>query len=285
MRNLLGMISLICGLTIGHFSMAGGGWTYNKGKGYFKLAQNMILSDYYFGPKGDLIDLSSRISLYTTSIYAEYGITDRITAVGYIPFFVRSTLNSLESGQTGMTIREGDQINSFGDTDLGIKYGFFQDKPVVMTVSVTFGLPFGHSDVSVERILQTGDGEFNQLIKLEASHSLYPLPFYITALLGFNNRTKGFSEEFHYGVEIGYTSERFYTNVKLYSKNSLYNGSAGDTQANGVFANNTEYFSYGPEMSYLFCKKTGVTACAGFAFSGKRILAAPNFGFGFFMNL
>ena len=281
MKKLIGFSIL---LLITNVSYGGGGWVYKKGKGFVKVGQNMILSRYYFQSNGNLNDLASRISLYTTSLYVEYGITDRLNAVAYVPFFVRAIQNNIQLQPSG-TVIPGDAINSFGDTDVGLKYGFFQNKSVVMSISLIAGLPFGYSEVSSDNVLRTGDGEFNQLVKLEVSKSFYPAPFYASAVLGFNNRTNGFSEEFHYGAEVGYKLGQCTGVLRVYSVNSLFNGTNDEFQGNTAFANNIEYFSYGPEIIYTVNNKLGVSASAGFAFSGRNVLGAPNFGFGLFMKL
>ncbi|MEQ8582841.1 MAG: hypothetical protein RIC30_12115 [Marinoscillum sp.] len=278
-KILLSLLSLLYSLHI----LAGGGWVYQKNKGFLKLGQNMIRSQYFFDSGGNITDIPT-VSLYTTSFYGEYGLSDRLNVVLYVPFFVRSTLNRVEFNQSGNTI-PGDEINSFGDTNVGLKYGMFQDQPVHLAASLIFGLPFGSSEVSSDRILQTGDGEFNQLLKLEASHSISGTPAYITGILGFNNRTQGFSDEFHYGGEIGVSLKPVTALLKVYSVNSLYNGDADTSNANGVFANNTEYVSFTPELIYALENGWGFAASAGFASSGKRILAAPNFGIGVFLQL
>jgi len=281
-NTLKRIIITITLLTAGITSYAGGGWVYGKHKGYFKLAQNMIRSPYFYNPGGTITDIPT-VSLYTTSLYGEYGITDRLNAIVYIPFFVRSTLNRVHFNQSGDEI-PGDQLNAFGDTNVGFKYGFFQNKAIVMSLGVTFGLPLGHWRVNSEHILQTGDGEFNQMITLQASHSFYPKPFYVSAMVGFNNRTRGFSEEFRYAAEAGLTLKKWICDLKIYSINSLYNGTAGENQANSIFANNTEYFSFTPEVNYLFNEKTGISGSVGFALAGRNILASPNFSLGVFMT-
>ncbi|MEQ8880336.1 MAG: hypothetical protein RLQ12_11915, partial [Cyclobacteriaceae bacterium] len=50
---------------------AGGGWTQDKGSGFYKLGQNVIIGTQYFTPDGSIEPITT-ISLYTTSIYAEY---------------------------------------------------------------------------------------------------------------------------------------------------------------------------------------------------------------------
>ena len=60
----------------------------SQGKGYFKLNEQLIRSDSYFQPSGDKVDITDQ-SRYTTSLYGEFGLVDRLTLVGYIPFYQR----------------------------------------------------------------------------------------------------------------------------------------------------------------------------------------------------
>lgn len=268
---------------------AGGGWPQPKKKGYFKLGQSAIISDQFYDLDGELIDLTT-ISLYTTSIYGEYGFTDRLTGILYMPFFVRSTLNEVERRQSG-TIEPGDAVNSFGDTDIGLKYALIKDRKIAVAATLTFSLPFGKtaegfSDAGEPRILQTGDGEFNQLLTLEASTSFYPAPFYASVGAGFNNRTNDFSDEFRYSFELGYTGlKRFNLALKINGVESLRNGDPGGGAGNGIFGNNVEFLAISPEVSYNLNEKLGVVTSAGFAASGSNILAAPNYSLGLFLKL
>ncbi len=280
------IIILVCIQTL---AFAGGGWPQEKGKGYFKLGQNFIIADKFYDLEGEIIDITT-ISLYTTSLYGEYGITNRLTGVVYMPFFVRSTLNEVERRQSGM-IEPGDAINSFGDTDIGIKYGWTPGKKIAIASTLMFGLPLGKTasgttDSGEPRILQTGDGEFNQLLMIEASHSFYPAPVYASVGLGFNNRTNGFSDEIRYSAEIGYQPiKNLNLAFKVYATKSTNNGDSGGGAGSGVFGNNVEYISYGPEISYTFKEKFGVVASAAYATGGQNLLAAPNYGFGVFLKL
>lgn len=274
---------LIFGLYLMSFQLfAGGGWVYGKHKGYVKIAQNMIRSPYFFDTDGKIIDIPT-ISLYTTSLYAEYGLIDHLNVIAYVPFFVRATQNQEVFRQSGL-VNEGYELNSFGDTNIGMKYGFNQQGAVVWAASVIFGLPLGQSEP--EGSLQTGDGEFNQLIKLEASHSFHPKPFYTTLFIGFNNRTRGFSEELRFGGEVGFTASKFIAILKINSVNSLNNGDVANSAEGATLnGNNVEYFAITPELAYSFSDKIGISASPGFAASGRNQLASPNFSIGLFANL
>jgi hypothetical protein len=158
------------------------------------------------------------------------------------------------------------------------------DKPVVVSASILFGLPLGKSSGGEGQILQTGDGEFNQMIRLDVSGSFHPKPIYASAYVAFNNRTQNFSDEIRFGAEVGFTLKKFIPIIKLNVVQSLYNGNAEEVQ-NGIFSNNTEYVSPTVELNYQLTEKWGISGSGGFAFSGKNILASPNWSLGIYLKL
>jgi hypothetical protein len=263
--------------------VAGGGWPQAKGSGYYKLGQNWIIADSFYGPEGDMVRIRTT-SLYTTSFYGEYGITKRLTGILYFPFFVRNTLNREEYRPSG-TVVSGEALNALGDTDIAFKYALIVDKPVVLSVALYFGIPLGETSGGEGGILQTGDGEFNQMIRFDASTSFYPAPLYASAYVAFNNRTNDFSDEFRFGAEVGYTFfKKLTTIVKLNIVQSFNNGS-DQVADNGIFSNNTEYVSPMVEVGYALTEKWGISASGGYAFSGQNILASPNYGVGLYLKL
>ena len=151
---------------------------------------------------------------------------------------------------------------------------------------LTLGLPLGNQAGGETQILQTGDGEFNQMLTFEASRSFSKGNSWVSALLAFNNRSNNFSDEFRYGLEIGHKfSNRLTVNAKLLSVNSLNNGSDSGVPSNGIFSNNIEYISFSPEVAYEFNDKFGVSASVGTILDGQRVLATPSYSAGIFMNL
>jgi hypothetical protein len=201
-----------------------------------------------------------------------------------MPFFARATKNELQYNQPGVPTEPGAALNSFGDTDIAIKYGLLTNKPIVVSATILFGLPLGDNGASNTNALQTGDGEFNQMLRVDASHSFYPKKFYVSAYAAFNNRTKGFSDEVRFGAEIGLTLKKFIPILKVSTVHSLFNGDAGVVQ-NGVFANNIEFISPALELNYQLTDKVGVSASMATALAARNILASPNFGIGVYLKL
>ena len=264
-------------------AIAGGGWPQPKGKGYFKLSQSFLMSPRYFDGNGNIIELSPSYGYFSTSFYGEFGFTDRLTGIIYVPFFARAVKNELRFNQSGI-VDPGASLNSFGDTDIAIKYGLIVNKPIVVSATLLFGLPLGDNGATNSSALQTGDGEFNQMLRIDASHSFYPKKFYVSAYAAFNNRTKGFSDEVRFGAEVGLTLNKFIPIFKVSSVHSLFNGDVGIVQ-NGIFSNNTEFISPSLELNYQLTEKIGVSGSIATALAARNILASPNFGIGVYMKL
>lgn len=281
MKNIIGLSFLF--LLFDFDVQAGGGWPQVRRQGYFKLGQNGIIASNIYDASGEVTPITPSTGIFTTSFYGEYGITKRFTAILYMPFFVRSIQNELHYNQSG-TVEEGDELNSFGDTDVSFKYGLVVDKSVVVSATFLVGLPFGNSGGGKTGVLQTGDGEFNQLLRMDVSHSFYPRPLYVSGYIGLNNRTKGFSDEWRAGLELGYTVKQKLTLIaKLSVVQSFFNGEES-VPSNGIFSNNTEYVSPEIEVAYSVKPTWGFSFSAGGALAARNILAAPNYCVGIFIK-
>ncbi|MDX2248694.1 MAG: hypothetical protein SF052_18050 [Bacteroidia bacterium] len=270
-------------------SLAGGGWPQEKGHGYFKVSQWWLVSHQHFTDVG-LIDPNVTNKLFNTSFYGEYGITPRLTGIIYAPFYSRALFNSIVSGTTGEVLVPGEAINSFGDTDISLKYGLTPKKSVALSATLTLGLPLGNDRGGSQGNLQTGDGEFNQLLQIDMgkSYKLLGQNAYANVYAGFNNRTSGFSDEFRFGVETGVQlfDNRLIALVRVYGVKSLKNGSLADAiTSTSVFANNSEHITVSPEVAWKFGKNWGVSATAGGAVYGRIIFASPAYSAGVFLTI
>lgn len=288
MKNTLNIIVAILILTT--TANAGGPWTQKKGQGYLKLAEWWIKYDKHFTDNGDL-DPNITNGIYNTSFYGEYGLNDRFTAVVYAPLFSRNFYNNQVSGTTGEILLKGEAVNSIGDIDVSLKYGL--TKPGAkfpISATLTLGLPTGVTGGGELGVLQTGDGEFNQAIQVDAGtgFKIGSLNTYSSAYIGVNNRTNGFSDEFRYGLEVGagFLSQKLWIIARFGGVESFQNGDlAPSINSTSIFANNSEFTSYGLEAAYYITKQFGVSASFASAFRGKIIAAAPSYSVGIFLDL
>ena len=267
---------------------AGGPWPQLKNEGYIKISEWWIISNQHYTDIGR-IDPNVTSGLFNTSIYAEYGFTDKITGVVYFPFLSRAYFNNTVSGTTEEIIVPGEAINSLGDTDISINYKILGG-PIALSASITIGIPLGNDNGGSMGNLQTGDGEFNQLLQLNAGtgFKLGEANAYASVYAGYNNRTKGFSDEIRYGIEAGVTlfDNRLTAIARLYGIKSTNNGVEGQREnSTSIFANNSEHLTFGPEIAYNIKGNWGVSAGFGAALTGRLIYAAPSYNVGVFFKI
>ena len=276
-------------MLVGQFLFAGGGWPQPKGNGYFKLYQWWTISNAHYTDIG-LIDPNITQGIFNTSLYAEYGFTDRITGVLNFPFYSRAYFNNTVSGTTGEVLTPGEAINSVGDTEIGIQYGIIPTGKFVLSGRIVLGLPLGNDFGGNSGILQTGDGEFNQILRFDVgtSFKIGSIDAYATGYIGANNRSNGFSDEFRYGIEIGGNlfDNKITPILRLSGIESFQNGDAEiGANSTSVFANNSEIFMFSPELAYNLNDKWGVSAGAGIPLSGRIIFSDPSFSAGVYFKL
>ena len=267
-------------ITISYFQfsyLSAQAWTKPKGEGFYKFDYTLIQTNQVFDPGGKIVPFRT-LGNHTFSLYGERGITDKFTLQAYVPFFVRNVLNETKGAQSGVLLEPGIENNNIGDIDIAFRYALpFGKLPVSATLLL--GLPTGNSTQNSG--LFTADGEFNQMIKL--STGVGSSKWWTQFGLGFNNRTKGFSDELRYDAEFGYKllNDKLLTILKLSGIESFNNGTEGATST-GLFSNNVEYLSPGLEFLYFVKPKFGFTFRAAGAVKGQNVLASPSFSFGIF---
>ncbi len=261
-------------------------WVKGKGKGYYKLSAWNIQSDEHYTDTGD-IDPNITQGQFNISFYGEYGLTDKLDVLVYLPFFSRSYQNDVLSGTTGDLLTSGDALNSVGDIDVGVSYSLLKNKNIALSTTLKLGLPVGKTKGS----LQTGDGEFNQLVLLNLGipFKLGEIPLYTKVYTGYNNRTEDFSDEFRAGLELGVNllNQKLWLIGRLDRVSSLKNGSlsAQNNSQGSIFANNVEYTSAGIEAAYYISKKLGLSFNYTSAFEGRIIFASPSISGGIFLDI
>lgn len=258
-----------------------GAWTQQRGEGYYKLGLRVVRATRFYEPGGNRISIPTTGD-YTTSFYGEYGLTDRLTLVVDVPF-KRITLNRQVERTSGFVLFDGDAKTGVADSEFGVRFGLIRKGQSVLSAELLFGIPIG--DDTQQSGLLTGDGEFNQLFKLQFGQSLYPKPVYFSGEVGFNNRTNGYSDEFRYAAEMGYT---FHNKVlaifRIRGVESLKNGDGALGGMVGLFANDQSYLSYGPELVYSVDRTFGVSLGIEGATRGENVLSAVAFSLGFSVN-
>ncbi|AXT61044.1 hypothetical protein D1816_12025 [Aquimarina sp. AD10] len=264
-------------------------WVKGKKKGYYKLSAWSLVADQHYTDTGN-IDPNATRGLFNLSFYGEYGITNKLDIIAYVPFFSRTYQNDQVSGTTGEVILEGEDLNSIGDSDIGLRYSIVQHNKLALSASLKLGLPIGEDTGGSDGSFQTGDGEFNQLLQLDLGIPiiLKEIPLYIKTFLGFNNRTQNFSDELHFGGEVGisFWKNKIWLIGRLSTVQSLQNGDRSAQSSQGsIFANNIEYTSLGGEIAYYITKKIGLSFSYTSTIDGRIVYANPALSGGIFIDI
>ena len=254
-----------------------GAWTQKKNSGYYSLDFRFLSGSELHGMNGSKIHIP-KFKDFTTGFFGAYGISTDATVFLGAAVFKSISLDTSSSAAGFDTDAKG-----IGDINVGVKYKLAKFGSTVLSAKLILGLPTGSSDK--DDALWTGSSDFNQEIGVEAGPSFYPAPFYLTGGVSINNRTKGFSDEFSYGVEGGY---KFLSDltlvVRLHGQLSLKNGDDNVIGGYGIYLNNQEYFAYNAQLVYKITNNFGVKGSYENGVAAKNIISSPVLSFGVFVT-
>jgi hypothetical protein len=242
-------------------------WTHNKGKGFYKLDLSTIQSKKRFNNDGEIVD-DEKLNNSSANLFADFGLSDRITLTAMVPIVRVAT--DITSNTT------------LADIDIAMRYAI-KKSGLAMSLMTLIGIPNGDNKNS--QGLLTGDGEFNQLIKYNIGSG--GNKWWTQLGFGFNNRTKGYSDEIRYEGEAGYKlmGDKLLAILKIGGISSLDNGTINLPSRRGLYANEVEYFAPAIELMYYFNKHVGASLRAAGAGSGARnVQASPQFSLGVFAD-
>lgn len=119
-----------------------GGWTQPRGHGFYKLSEQLVRATSFYELNGNQLAIPT-LSTYTTSVYGEYGLTDRLTLICYMPFVQRITLNKQVGSVNNFVFFPGDAKTGIADSDVGVRIGLLSAGRTVLSTQIMFGLPLG----------------------------------------------------------------------------------------------------------------------------------------------
>jgi hypothetical protein len=251
-------------------------WTKDQGKAFVKADVTSIQADQLFDNSGNNIKPAFfPLGYLSAGIYGEYGVSNDVTVFGNIPLFVKNTLS-----KTALLLPEVSN-SGFGDIDLGVRYQLYKGD-VAVSLNLILGLPTGNAKNADK--LNTGDGEFNQILKLAVGTGKDN--WWTQGAIGFNNRSGNFSSEFRYDLEVGWKlfNKKLLAMLKINAVESLNNGTELRNPY-GLFSNDVGYIGIGPEFLYYATPKMGIAFRATGALKGRNVQAAPAIAFGVFLDL
>jgi len=254
-----------------------GAWPQKKGTGYYKLDFRYMSSDKTYSSDGIKVSIP-KLTDMTIGMFGSYGITDNLT--GFIGF---AAFKSVKLDTIPSALNFDNEVSGFGDINAGLKYGLGKIGNTYFSVKIILGLPTGKSEP--DSSLWIGSGDFNQTVGLDIGHSFYPAPFYINGGVTYNNRTKGFSDEFGYAIEGGYKIiENLTLIMRFHGQVSMKNGDQNVIGGLYTYENNQQFIAYSAELVYKFSKNFGVKSYYESGGKGKNIISTPVISAGIFFT-
>ncbi len=201
-----------------------GAWSMNKGGLYAKLSYNHYYTNYTFTDGGGTQRLPNGTTFTdnNTTLYLEYGITDRLTMSGSLPYkWLRSTFRQqVTAGDQTKTRKKEKRWNGFGDMELGLKYCFLAE-PVVTSVQFLYKNAWLYEK---DENIPPGNHQDDYELRFLAGKSLWPFPGYCGVEIGYRWRTQAPADEFRYLLEFGVNATRKVAfRVKLDGTKSMHN--------------------------------------------------------------
>ncbi|MBE0644598.1 MAG: hypothetical protein IH600_11010 [Bacteroidetes bacterium] len=227
-----------------------GSWPLERKATYLSLGYRGFNGQQYYGGQGEKLGLQ-RLEEQTLTLYSEYGYSKNISGIVSVPAF-RKLFAQVSPDSPLLSVQ------SPGDVELGMRYAIWPGANNVVTFTALFGIPLGEATQTDG--LWAGDNEYNQLIKLGYGHSFDGYPLYIHVESGYNFRSGGFSDEIHFGVEVGFRPwDPLELLLRLRTVSSQGNGDPDFHGGSfGFSSNNQSYLMFGPELAFWLSDGMGL---------------------------
>ncbi|MEO1481605.1 MAG: hypothetical protein AAFU77_05815 [Myxococcota bacterium] len=269
-----------------------GAWTQSEGGAFLKAGSRFVQADEFYDPEGTPTDTAT-LTDALFSLYAEYGLLEDLTLIGDLPVR-RLVANRLVGELSGAVSSEGETLTALGDARLAARYRLGRLGQTVFSLQGAVGIPLGRTGADnrdanqaareaglpdeEERVLVTGDGEADLGAELLVGHSFGSV--YVTSNLGFTKRFEGFSDEFRYGAEAGWSPGWGTVLLRLNGLQSLKNGEGAPDADGSLFADKASFLAVGPEVTVNVIDSIGVSAAVETVLFGENVFRAPAFTLG-----
>ncbi len=273
-RAWFGPLAALCMLALfAGNAQAQSAWTRNKNSGFARLGITSLNTSSFYTPLGKKLN-SARYTDVTANFYGEYGITNNLTGMLYLPFFRHHSLETTDS------------VTRPGDAIVGFKYRFLHGA-TPLAVAVDFGIPTGEQQglVAIKGVpdggfrLPTGDGEFNTRMSLYASHAFREGNMFLSGGGGYNLRTRGYTDEVSYFVNAGnHLFSAFWISGTVMGLFPAHEPDLERAVGFGV-GEGVEYVTAGGEIQYNITKRSSVSFGYYRPLQGKNLLAGGGFVF------
>jgi len=297
MTRLITLVLLV--FTLVQSASAGGPWPRKKNSGYAQLGFTYVGYSSFYNHEGKITSLRRPVTDFTSQLYLDYGLTDRLTMTANLPFKYVSTADRISSADTTYfqdTIQSG-SLFGLNNVMLGFKYNIIKKK-----VLFSAGLNVEANVAKYDSIsaLRTGANTWVFHPYLSVGTSFFSGKLYTLLDAGYRVRLNNYSHEADFNFELGYSwNQKTYFILNVAGRFSMQNGSFNNNvttmvnpsdstittiHPNGrdlhtsLYTNNQQFIGYGLKFIQKI-KKVQINA-AVYIGSGQMVAAAPSYNLG-----
>ena len=271
-------------------------WTRAKKAGFVQLNSNYIRANAQFNDSSKVIETPYTVTDIHVSLYADYGITDRLTIALDVPFKILTntggeavpiSIRNLIGGngedfapqQPNPNLAAGSQTR-LGGVGVTAKYRIIQS-PLVVSAQLRGDIPTrGRFETTDNTGLNTNEPAYKitpSLLFGGGSDRVFG-----AGEIGFAYRPT-FYNDFIANAQIGvsFLQKRLYIIIPVQYRQALNGGNSwSEGIYTGLYAPRQSYFALGLKGFYNITSHVGVSAYMFGATSGRNVAAAPSFGIG-----
>ncbi len=297
MKRFLTLIFL--SLMIVQSAHAGGPWPRAKNSGYAQLGFTYVGYSRFFNHEGKVTELRRPVTDFTTQLYLDYGLTDKLTLTANLPFKYVSSADRISSADSSYfqdTVQAG---NLFGLSNvmLGLKYNIIQ-KRILFSAGLNVEANVAKYDSLTT--LRTGPSAWVFHPYVSVGTTFVQGKLYTLLDAGYRIRLNNYSHEADFNFELGYSwNHKTYFILNVAGRFSMQNGSYDNNVTPGVdpsdstsvslhpngrdlhtslYPNNQQYLGYGLKFIQKI-KKVHINAAVYFGM-GRMVAAAPSYNLG-----
>ena len=284
-------------LTMAQTASAGGPWPLKKNSGYAQLGFTYVGYSKFFNHEGKVTDLRRPVTDFTSQLYLDYGLTDKLTLTANLPFKYVSSADKISSPDSLYfqdTLQAGD-LFGLSNVMLGLKYNII-NKKVLFSAGLNVEANVAKYDSLTT--LRTGPSAwvFHPYVSVGTSFG----KFYTFLDAGYRLRLNNYSDEVDLKFEFGYSwNQKTYFILNVSGRLSMQEGSYDNNvtpvvnpsdstsvslHPNGrdlhtsLYPNNQQYIGYGLKFIQKI-KKVHINAAVYFGM-GNMVAAAPSYNLG-----
>lgn len=292
--KILKWIAVVVPQLIFATSATGQAWVQKEDGYFFKLAASYLSTDDVFDFQGNRTPLFADDSTktdgiyneFTITAYLEYGINDRLTFVGNLPFKIVS--NQFVESLPPLDPRDVTLSNG-GVSDLTVSLRTQMIEKPALSLQGGVKLPLGYEQNPDNAGPRLGTGKVDAELNLFGGVSLWPVPAYASGGIGYRWRAGlEFHNEYLFNIETGYTLRRLFMKVRFEGTKNVEDladippdASTAERQDN---IGDQDIYKFLPTVTYRLTPGFSVTLEAFYTFAGKNTVYGTTWSFGLEWN-